>query len=84
MMGITTKTFKKKRWKRDDASLFFFSTRECYIALRFSSSFNKSLSLSLSLSLSTREARSLFRGLFVSIAFSLTRKGKTKEERTLK
>jgi len=28
-MGITTKTFKKKRWKRDDASLFFFSTREC-------------------------------------------------------
>jgi hypothetical protein len=29
-MGITTKTFKKKRWKRDDASLFFFSTREYY------------------------------------------------------
>ena len=29
LTGITTKTFKKKRWKRDDASLFFFSTREC-------------------------------------------------------
>ena len=28
LMGITTKTFKKKRWKRDDVSLFFFSTRE--------------------------------------------------------
>ena len=28
LMGITTKTFKKKRWKRDDVSLFFFSTIE--------------------------------------------------------
>ena len=28
LTGITAKTFKKKRWKRDDVSLFFFSTRE--------------------------------------------------------